>query len=342
MAKRENFYRRDPMEALNGMTGLTLEEKGVYNVVLDLLYSTWRPLENNPAFIAGWCGCAVQKLNPIIRRLLEKEKLITFEEGGRVYLSNPAFERERQDVKGDAKTRSGRAEVQRTQEKLGRSQENHPTSQTGSGEKQPVTALDKTRQDQKDANASIVFAEPKTEPVKSRSKPTVGPAEFEAAWAAYPHIEGRSSKPNALAEWKKLDPDIRSGLVAAIGRFIPKVAQAHGDRGAPDMARWLRDGKHLNWQGVDPAASAPAAVFDGPPEIRSWAAERLTEGYARSYIDPSGWDAGNRALLAANPFAEGRLKRDLAEICERWKFTVRQGEVCPPVPSNDLFQQGVA
>lgn len=111
MRKGQNFYRRDPSKALSGMIGLSLEERGVYNTVLDLLYSTWRPLEDDRAFIANWCGCAVQKLNPIIRRLIEKGRLITFDEGGRTYLSDEAFETERTTVKGASPTRSGRGQI---------------------------------------------------------------------------------------------------------------------------------------------------------------------------------------------------------------------------------------
>ena len=32
------WYKRDPKAALHGMIGLTLEEKGAYNVILDLIY----------------------------------------------------------------------------------------------------------------------------------------------------------------------------------------------------------------------------------------------------------------------------------------------------------------
>ena len=151
MKKGQNFYRRDPSKALSGMIGLTLEERGVYNTVLDLLYSTWRPLEDDRAFLANWCGCAVQKLNPIIRRLIEKGRLITFEEGGRTYLSDEAFEAERATVKGAPQTRSGRAQVG---EKSGEVGEKSAGVGTNTGlldasdeEKQRLAALEKSREE---------------------------------------------------------------------------------------------------------------------------------------------------------------------------------------------------
>lgn len=156
--KRENFYRRDPGLALAGMATMSLEERGVYNTVLDLLYLTWRPLEDNPAYIAGHCMCAVQKLNPIIRRLVEKGKLIRFTEGGQSYISNPAFEAEREAVKGPAKTRSGRRETAaptaQVEEKSAGVEEKSPGVEENPTllgnvieENQGVTALDKTRLD---------------------------------------------------------------------------------------------------------------------------------------------------------------------------------------------------
>jgi hypothetical protein len=110
MARQENFYRRDPGKALQGMASMSLEERGVYNTVIDLLYLTWRPLENDRGYIAGHCRCAVQKLNPILNRLIAAGKLICFEEGGQEYISNPKFELERTSVKG-VTTSSGRREV---------------------------------------------------------------------------------------------------------------------------------------------------------------------------------------------------------------------------------------
>ena len=85
------------------------------------------------------------------------------------------------------------------------------------------------------------------------------PPEFEEAWKAYPHHEGRSSKPKSLLAWKALPTEERLSLLTAIGRFTAKVDDACGGKGAPDMARWLRDAKHLNWS-QGPPVDWPALV----------------------------------------------------------------------------------
>jgi hypothetical protein len=160
--KRENFYRRDPSKALSGMIGLSLEERGVYNTILDLLYSTWRPLEDDRAFIANWCGCAVQKLNPIVRRLVERGRLISFEEGGRTFLSDEAFEAERATVKGATGTRSGRGEVGEKSGEVGEKsagvEKNPLVLDTDIKENQSLTALDKSREDKSREDGGVVGA----------------------------------------------------------------------------------------------------------------------------------------------------------------------------------------
>lgn len=40
---RDRFYRRDPLRALQGMSSLSLEERGAYNVIIDLTYLRGRP-----------------------------------------------------------------------------------------------------------------------------------------------------------------------------------------------------------------------------------------------------------------------------------------------------------
>lgn len=150
------------------------------------------------------------------------------------------------------------------------------------------------------------------EPPKRR-RAAKGPPEFEAAWSAYPHVEGRSSKPNALEAWKALPSDEQSGLVAAIQRFKPKVSQAHGDRGAPCMARWLRDGKHLNWL-VTPAAVPAVRSFDGPENLFTSVVRAAGQEFADKWIAPCRWRASNRTLIALNTFSARRIEADL----ERW------------------------
>lgn len=69
------WYKRDPDAALSGMMGLTLEERGAFNTVLDLLYTRDGALPDDERFIAGWLGTDVRVWRRIRTRLITLGKL---------------------------------------------------------------------------------------------------------------------------------------------------------------------------------------------------------------------------------------------------------------------------
>jgi uncharacterized protein YdaU (DUF1376 family) len=69
------WYKRDPDAALAGMAELTLEERGAYNTVLDLIYSTEGKLKDDDRYISGWLRCDIRVWRRIRRRLLGLGKL---------------------------------------------------------------------------------------------------------------------------------------------------------------------------------------------------------------------------------------------------------------------------
>jgi hypothetical protein len=163
---------------------------------------------------------------------------------------------------------------------------------------------------EEEANASSVVGT--TAKGRKARKQTDYPLEFEEVWLAYPHTQGRSSKPNSLDEWRLLPADQREGLPSAVAAFRPNVAKACGDRGAPCMSRWLKDGKHLNWTAITASsASAPGPTFSGPAELRARILALTDPEFVAGYIDPAGWDAGDRALIARTKFGADEIRRRL-------------------------------
>ena len=69
------WYKRDPRAALVGMMGLTLEECGAYNKILDLIYAHDGELEDREAEICGWLNCDPRIWRRIRLRLLSLGKL---------------------------------------------------------------------------------------------------------------------------------------------------------------------------------------------------------------------------------------------------------------------------
>lgn len=106
------------------------------------------------------------------------------------------------------------------------------------------------------------------------------PEAFDAAWRAYPHTDGRSSKKGSLAEWRKLPAEERDTLATACARYARHGKEPKMDCGAPAMERWLKRGLHQHW-----AADPTGPKVDAGPVDPAVAARRL-----RHWRDTGSWD----------------------------------------------------
>lgn len=96
------WYRRFPDNFIAGTVGLTLEEKGAYSLVLDLMYVRGGPVPDEPRYIAGVCNCSVRKWNAIRLRLLTLGKIHVVDG----YLTNDRVEKEIENSLKDAQERA--------------------------------------------------------------------------------------------------------------------------------------------------------------------------------------------------------------------------------------------
>lgn len=87
---RRPFHKRFHGDFLMGTRQLTLEEKGAYNDLLDMMYDRGGPIPDEPRWIAGFLNCSTRKWLPIRDSLIASGKIILRGE----YLSNPRMERE--------------------------------------------------------------------------------------------------------------------------------------------------------------------------------------------------------------------------------------------------------
>lgn len=69
------WYKRDPDAALSGMMQLSLEERGAYNTVLDLIYSRADKLLDDDRMIAGFLSCDPRIWKRIKTKLIDLGKL---------------------------------------------------------------------------------------------------------------------------------------------------------------------------------------------------------------------------------------------------------------------------
>jgi uncharacterized protein YdaU (DUF1376 family) len=97
------WYKRDTAAALEGMACLTLEERGAYNTVLDLIYLHDGSVDDDLRYIAGFLRVDVRIWKRIRNRLVEL---------GKLYNGDGKLRNKRADVE----VRSALAKVVRTQE----------------------------------------------------------------------------------------------------------------------------------------------------------------------------------------------------------------------------------
>lgn len=67
---------------------LTLEERGAYNTVLDLIYQRAGAVPDEERWLAGWMGCSVKKWRLLRAALIVKGKLTTCDHNGQPGLMN--------------------------------------------------------------------------------------------------------------------------------------------------------------------------------------------------------------------------------------------------------------
>jgi uncharacterized protein YdaU (DUF1376 family) len=84
------WYRRFPDRFITGTIHLSLEEKGAYSLLLDMMYARGGPVPDEPRHIAGVLNCSVRKWNSIRQRLIDIGKIATAEG----YLMNMKAEEE--------------------------------------------------------------------------------------------------------------------------------------------------------------------------------------------------------------------------------------------------------
>lgn len=64
------WYKRYPSNFISGTMRLSLEQKGAYSMVLDLIYDHGGPIPDDSRWIARVCGCSTRKWNQIRQGLI--------------------------------------------------------------------------------------------------------------------------------------------------------------------------------------------------------------------------------------------------------------------------------
>ncbi|MDX2277673.1 MAG: DUF1376 domain-containing protein [Hyphomonadaceae bacterium] len=82
---RFSWHKRYHSEALVSMLGLTPEQRGVYNTIIDLCYARRGPLRDDDATVANSCNCDVRMYRRIKRELIALDRIKVDEDAGTIY-----------------------------------------------------------------------------------------------------------------------------------------------------------------------------------------------------------------------------------------------------------------
>lgn len=75
------YHKRYHGDALTGFMALSLEERGAYQTVLDLIYDHGGPIADNERLLAGYMNCSLRKWRTIRDELIAKRKIRIDREG---------------------------------------------------------------------------------------------------------------------------------------------------------------------------------------------------------------------------------------------------------------------
>lgn len=232
------YYKRYPRDFLEGTIGMTLEEKGAYSILLDLIYARDGSLPDDAGYISGNLGCSVRKWSVVRNALIEKGKI--FVENGIIFNSRAWAELESSRSYQEKQRGNGLKPKQVRHLKK-------PTLKPKLNQSEP--------EPEEVAKATSVSVPSEPRPiVKIRCE------EFDEAWRLWPQ-KGRSAKSKSLALWKAKssisDPAL---MLAAVKRYLAGP-DARKDAGAfvPALERWIRD-RLESWLEVGVALTSPASA----------------------------------------------------------------------------------
>lgn len=194
-----DWYPRNSKKALDGMRHLSLELRGAYNTLLDLIYLRGGAVPDDERWLAGNMGCSVRRWRQLRQDLLDDGRIIARGEGKSAVLSDERAEEEIENQNSRRKTNgeSGSKGGRKTAEKRREPSENNTVDQA-TAEATDVAPL-QLRQDSK------------ITPLSPPLGADLRQADIDAIWAITPsESRKRSSR-----------KDVGRALLAAVKRGKP-------------------------------------------------------------------------------------------------------------------------
>lgn len=234
------WYKRDPDAALAGMMALTLEERGAYNTVLDLIYARDGAVDDDDRFIAGWLRCDVRVWRRIRTRLLDL---------GKLYVADGQLRNSRAD-----------AEVDRGLSRLASASDAGKASAAKRQQKSSNDADLSSTDVERTSQLSTTTTRERKKESASHSRANSWPDDYrEQFWNAYPRRVGKAAAMRELERIWRADRVGWSVLLSAV-RLYAEYAKTIDPRFVKHPRTWLISG---GWDDELPAATLMHAT--GPP-----------------------------------------------------------------------------
>lgn len=139
---------------------------------------------------------------------------------------------------------------------------------------------------------------------------------FEEAFTAYP-LAGRRQTPPAAGRlaW---DAERAAGASATVLQASARAMAAKPPARVPRFDNWLRRGL---WRNYTPAeAIAPAAPWNGPPELRTAVAVRMGDTWTRCWLEQAHFqEVPARALMVPRALVRDRIAREVGDILDEFR-----------------------
>jgi uncharacterized protein YdaU (DUF1376 family) len=223
------FHKRYHSDALAGFMALTLEERGAYQTLLDLMYDRGGPIADNERLLAGYMGVSLRKWKSLRDDLIGKGKIHLTDEG---LLSNSRVEKE---LENDVKTSRKHAEngLKGARKKHETPKNFNENSESGVARLEQNSGLPDTRSHIPDIpptpNADEGDEKPRSDPSAGRGSGYVFPgktirlnqADFDRWKAAYHAIADLRAELTSIDDWLDgADEQVRKRWFHSVSRML--------------------------------------------------------------------------------------------------------------------------
>ncbi len=332
------WHKRWHGNALVGTRSLSLELRGAYQTLQDLMYDAGGPIRLEERRICGEFDCDIRVFKRVIAELIAADKIRLWSDGRTVWIVNDRMLKELKVEGFEPQTCAGLSPNLR--DKFGIANAELSPKSVGKPKKNNATPPKKT------AEKGPLEEEEEEAPLKSPKGDKARLFELEPDDAPDP-VEVAYAEWNAVARRCRLP--VAKGLDDARRRAIAKRLKEGGLEGWREalvgversaFCRGLRpgsDGRFLRadlgfvcqaksfprlregFYGDDaprPASNTPAARFPGPADLRAAVvAVAGDEDFAVAYLDPCVWqEVPSQALIARNAYAAEKLNRVAGRI----------------------------